>query len=58
MPMPMPMTKGWSNRSSFCDLRDASTMMEDDDVTTHWVLEHSEGWVVNVVVQFEEPVNT
>ena len=60
MPMPirLPMTKVSSNRSLFCDPIGASTITEDDDVATHWVLEHSEGGVFSVVVQFEEPVNT
>ena len=48
--MPMRMTKGSSNRSSFCDLREVSTLMKDDDVATHWLLEHSEGRVFSVVV--------
>ena len=48
--MPMRMTKGSSNRSSICDLREASNIMKDDDVATHCVLEHSEGRVFSVVV--------
>ena len=40
--MPMQMTKGLSNRSSFCDIGEAFTAMEEDGIGTHWVLEHSD----------------
>ena len=40
--MPVRMTKGSSNRLSFCDLREAFTIMKNDDLATHWALEHSE----------------
>ena len=48
--MPMRMTKGSSSKLSLRDLREASTIMEEDDVATHGVLEHSEAMLSGVVV--------
>ena len=56
----MGMTKESSNSLAFCDIRQASTIMEDMGIATHWELDHSDDEVFGVAGQIrsEDPVNT